>query len=68
MLVGIGFLICIAFALHWKITQDRIARLKKMITRQERLLDNNLAEVREEYARIFMEVKRKESARELFEV
>lgn len=64
----ISFLVGACFAFYWKITQDRISRLNGVIARQETVLNRNLADVREEYARVFREVKRKESAREILDL
>jgi len=64
----ISFLVGACFAVYWKITQDRIRGLEGTIARQEKVLEKNLADVREEYARVFREVKRKGSARELLDI
>lgn len=49
-----------AFAVYWKITQDKIRSLQVTIEKQERLLKKNLPEVREEYARVFAQLKKGE--------
>jgi len=64
----ISFLVGACFAVYWKITQDRIAGLNGVIARQEMALNRNLADVREEYARVFREVRRKGSAREILDL
>ncbi len=67
-LLVISFLVGAFLLVYWKITQDRISNLKEVIAKQERMLNSNLSDVREEYARVFREFKRKESARELLGV
>lgn len=64
----ISFLVGACFAIYWKITQDRISGLEETVSRQGKVLDKNLADVREEYARVFREVRRKGSARELLDI
>lgn len=59
LLIGIA-VFSAAFLVYWKITQDKIRSLQVTIEKQERLLKKNLPEVREEYARVFAQLKKGE--------
>lgn len=56
-----------AFFLYWRSTQSTIRSLRDTVDKQERMLKRNLPEVREEYARVFSRLQKREerAAREI---
>lgn len=56
-----------AFFVYWRATQATIRSLRETVDKQERMLKKNLPEVREEYARVFSRMQKRDerTAREI---
>ena len=58
-----------AFLIFWKLAKDKELKMRRTIEKQEKMLKKNLVDVKEEYARIFRQLKNKDkSAREIMNV